>query len=301
MIIPSIKKYFNYIFIISFTMILFWFLYLDDHRKTHPYLSNNPNILNIAHRGGLGLSPENTIVSFQRAIKERADILELDIRSTSDSILVLLHDETVDRTTDGKGRISELTLKEAKKLNAGYWWTDDDSISFPFRTLNIKIPTFDEFLTNFKDHKLNIEIKQHDNFIAKKLCESIKENQIEDKVAIGSFNDEVLDEFRYHCPEVVTSPGRNEIRTFYGFSYIYLDKFYSPKSDIYQLPEFFGTTHVLTKRFVNGIKQKNIPIFVWTVNDPDEMQRFIDLGVKGIITDYPDRLSKILNTYNTSD
>ena len=301
MIIPSIKKYFNYIFIISFTMILFWFFYQNDHRKTHPYLSNNPNILNIAHRGGLGLSPENTIVSFQRAIKEKADILELDIRSTSDSILVLLHDETVDRTTDGKGRISELTLKEAKKLNAGFWWTENDSLSFPFRELNIKIPTFDEFLTNFKDYKLNIEIKQHDNFIAKKLCESIKENQIEDKVAIGSFNDEVLDEFRYHCPEVVTSPGRNEIRTFYGFSYLYLDKFYSPKSDIYQLPEFFGTTHVLTERFVNGIKQKNIPIFVWTVNDPDEMQRFISLGVKGIITDYPNRLSKVLNDYNSSN
>ena len=83
--------------------------------------------------------------------------------------------------------------------------------------------------------------------------------------------------------------------------YIYLDKFYSPKSDIYQLPEFFGTTHVLTKRFVDGIKHKNVPIFVWTVNDPDEMQRFIDLGVKGIITDYPDRLSKVLNNYNSSN
>lgn len=301
MITPFIQKYFKYIFIVSFTMILFWLLYQNDHRTTHPYLSNNPNILNIAHRGGLGLGPENTISTFNKALKMGADMLELDIRATSDSILVLLHDETVNRTTNGKGRISELTLKEAKKLNAGYWWTDDDSISFPFRLLNIKIPTFNEFLTNFKDHKLNIEIKQHDNFIAKNLCKSIKENNIQDNVIIGSFDDEVLDEFRYHCPNVATSPGRDEIRTFYGFSYVYLDKFYSPKSDIYQLPEFFGTTHVLTKRFVNGIKQKNIPIFVWTVNDPDEMQRFIDLGVKGIITDYPDRLSKILNTYNTSD
>ena len=123
-------------------MILFWYLYPNEYRDIHPYLSNNSNILNIAHRGGLGLSPENTIVSFQRAIKERADILELDIRSTSDSILVLLHDETVNRTTNGKGRISELTLKEAKRLNAGYRWTQNDSLSFPFRTLNIKIPTF---------------------------------------------------------------------------------------------------------------------------------------------------------------
>ena len=126
-------------------MILFWYFYQNEYRDIHPYLSNNPKILNIAHRGGLGLSPENTIASFQRAIKEGADILELDIRSTSDSILVLLHDETVNRTTNGKGRISELTLKEAKKLNAGYWWTDDDSISFPYRSLILKF----QHLMNF--------------------------------------------------------------------------------------------------------------------------------------------------------
>ena len=296
-----LKKFYLLVIILLLALTVFYFELNTQRTGNVRYLDNQKSILNIAHRGGLGLSPENTIISFQRAIEEGADILELDIRSTSDSILVLLHDETVDRTTNGKGKISELTLKEAKKLNAGYWWTENDSLSFPFRALNIKIPTFDEFLANFKDYKLNIEIKQHDKFIAKKLCDYLKENQIEDNVVIGSFNDEVLDEFRYHCPDVATSPGRDEIRTFYSFSYIYLNKFYYPKSDIYQLPEFFGTTHVLTKRFVNAIKQKNIPIFVWTVNDPDEMQRFIGLGVKGIITDYPDRLSKILNTYNTTD
>ena len=297
----SLKKYFLFTFFLSLALTFFYFR-LNEHKADNlRYIENQKIILNIAHRGGLGLSPENTIVSFQRAIKEGADILELDIRSTSDSILVLLHDETVDRTTDGKGRISELTLKEAKRLNAGYQWTADDSISFPFRTLNIKIPTFNEFLANFKDYKLNIEIKQHDNFIAKKLCESLKENQIGDNVVIGSFNDEVLDEFRYHCPDVATSPGRNEIRTFYGFSYVYLDRFYSPKSDIYQLPDFFGSTHVLTEKFVNAIKQKNIPIFVWTVNEPDEMKKFIEMGLDGIITDYPDRLSKVLNDYNSSN
>jgi len=301
MISPFFQKNYKYIFIISFIMILFLFLYQNKYKDIHPYLSNNPNVLNIAHRGGLGLSPENTLVSFQRAIKEGADILELDIRSSSDSILVLLHDETVDRTTNGKGRISELTLDEVKRLNAGYRWTANDSLSFPFRTLNIKIPTFNEFLTNFKDYKLNIEIKQHDKFIAKKLCESIKENQIQDNVVIGSFDDEVLDEFRYQCPDVATSPGRDEIRTFYGFSYVYLDKFYRPKSDIYQLPEFFRTTHVLTERLVDAAKQKNIPIFVWTVNDPDEMRRFIEMGLNGIITDYPDRLSKVLNEYKSSN
>ena len=296
----SLNKYFFFT-IILFSALIFFFHLTNQEVGSLRYIDNQNNVLNIAHRGGLGLSPENTIVSFQRAIKEGADILELDIRSTSDSILVLLHDETVDRTTNGKGRISELTLKEAKRLNAGYRWTKNDSLSFPFRTLNIKIPTFNEFLTNFKDYKLNIEIKQHDNFIAKKLCESIKENQIQANVVIGSFNDEVLDEFRFHCPDVATSPGRDEIRTFYGFSYVYLDKFYSPKSDVYQLPEFFRTTHVLTERLVNAAKQKNIPIFVWTVNDPDEMRRFIEMGLNGIITDYPDRLSKVLREYNNSN
>ena len=296
-----LKKYFLFTIILFSVLTFFYFHLTNQEVGSIRYIDNQNNVLNIAHRGGLGLSPENTIVSFQRAIKEGADILELDIRSTSDSMLVLLHDETVDRTTNGKGRISDLTLKEAKTLNAGYWWTENDSLSFPFRTLNIKIPTFNEFLTNFKDYKLNIEIKQHDKFIAKKLCESIKENQIQDNVVIGSFDDEVLDEFRYQCPDVATSPGRDEISTFYGFSYVYLDKFYRPKSDIYQLPEFFRTTHVLTERLVDAAKQKNIPIFVWTVNDPDEMRRFIEMGLNGIITDYPDRLSKVLNEYKSSN
>ena len=296
-----LKKYFLFTFILFSVLTFFYFHLTNQEVGSIRYIDNQNNVLNIAHRGGLGLSPENNIVSFQRAIKEGADILELDIRSTTDSMLVLLHDETVDRTTNGKGRISDLTLKEAKTLNAGYWWTENDSLSFPFRTLNIKIPTFYEFLTNFKDYKLNIEIKQNDKFIAKKLCESIKENQIQDNVVIGSFDDEVLDEFRYHCPDVATSPGRDEIRTFYGFSYVYLDKFYRPKSDIYQLPEFFRTTHVLTERFVDAAKQKNIPIFVWTVNEPDEMRRFIEMGLNGIITDYPDRLTKVLDKQRESN
>ena len=127
-----LKKYFLFTFILFSVLTFFYFHLTNQEVGSIRYIDNQNNVLNIAHRGGLGLSPENTIVSFQRAIKEGADILELDIRSTSDSMLVLLHDETVDRTTNGKGKISELTLKEAKTLNAGYRWTENDSLSFPF-------------------------------------------------------------------------------------------------------------------------------------------------------------------------
>ena len=279
----------------SLTIILLAYsLYEEKKNSNHPFYTSEGQVLNISHRGAMGLAPENTILAFRKAVDSGSDILELDIRATSDSALVLLHDSTVDRTTDGNGEISKLKLKQVKELNAGFNWTHDDSLTFPYRALNLSIPTLEEFLMNFRDTRLNIEIKQHDLFVAIELCDILVRNNIESSVVVASFSSDIIEEFRRNCPEILTSPGMDEIKLLYGLNYIGMDKFYHPKSDIYQLPEYFKETHVLTKRLIESLKRKNIPIFVWTVNDTSEMRRFIELGVDGIISDFPERLSKVL-------
>lgn len=288
------------LFFLILLISIFYILINKDYRKVHPYINQTTKTLNIAHRGGLGLSPENTIFSFNKAVASGADILEMDIHSTSDSILVLLHDNKLNRTTNGKGYVWDFTIESIKELNAGFYWTKDDSITFPFRESGIEIPTLEEVFINFKDYKLNIEIKHHEAHVAKNLCHLIQKYDMQSNVLVGSFNDKILLEFRKDCPSVATSSARDETKLFYGLNYLYLDYFYSPNLDIFQLPEYFRDTYVLSENFIKSSQNKNIPIFVWTINDSNEMKRFIDLGINGIITDYPDRLSEVLKTYNSN-
>ena len=285
--------------IISTFILLILFLrcniLLIKNTGLHPYLNQVPKIMNIANAGGKGLGPENTIITLNYAVKAGADILEFDIHSTSDSVLVLLHDQKVNRTTNGYGYVWEYTLQELKQLDAGYYWTDDDSLNYPYRDMGITIPSLKEVLNIYNGIRLNIEIKQDGAWIIQNLCNLIKEYKIEDKVLIGSFIDGVLNEFRAECPEVATSAGRDESMLYYRLNSFHLGWLYSPSIDVFEIPEFYKKTHVINEQLITGLHKKNIPIYVWKVNEKEDMKRFIKLGVDGIITDYPDRLAGILN------
>ena len=283
------------IFTILFLVVIFNFYFINERNIEVPFfLNQKAKIENIAHRGGIGLGPENTIITFKKAIEVGADILEMDIHSTSDSILVLLHDHKVNRTTNGNGYVWDYNYKKLKHLNAGYYWTNDDSITFPFRKLKIKIPALEEIFAIFNNFRLNIEIKQNESNIPHILCNMIYKYEMQNNVLIGSFIDEILNNFREECPNIATSSGINETKLFYGLNYLYLDFLYSPSLDVFEVPEYFKNTQVLTEKFIKGSHNKNIPIYVRTINEVNEMKRLIQLGVDGIITDYPDKLSKIL-------
>ena len=261
----------------------------------HPFLIQVPKIMNIAHAGGKGLGPENTLITLHNAVQVGADILEIDIHSTADSVLVLLHDHKVNRTTNGHGYVWNFTLEKLSQLDAGYYWTEDDSLTFPFRDLGITIPSLQEVFIAFFDHRLNIEIKQDEPQIIKNLCRIIKKYEMVHRVLIGSFIDGVLNEFRAECPEVATSAGRDESMLYYRLNSFHLGWLYSPSIDVFEIPEFYKKTPVINEQLITGLHKKNIPIYVWTVNEKEDMKRFIKLGVDGIITDYPDRLAGILN------
>lgn len=255
----------------------------------------NPRPLVFAHRGGGGLFPENTLEAFKYSAEMGVDVLELDVHSTSDGKLVVLHDFTVDRTTDGGGNVNSLTLEQLKKLDAGYKFTTDDGQTFPFRGKGITIPTLEEVFAAFPAMTFNIEPKQQTPSITKSLCRILRERNATAKTIVGSFRQEVLDEFRGECAEVATSASPSEVSKFLAMYKTGLGESYTPPMQALQVPENVGYVNVVTKDFVETAHKLNLKVHVWTINQPEDMQRLLEMGVDGIMTDYPDRLLKLLD------
>lgn len=269
--------------------------WLSVPRLSHPFFENKPDVLVIAHQGGNGLWPSNTIYAFERATEMGVDVLEMDIHRTSDGVLVLSHDETVDRLTDGSGLIKEMTFAELQELDAAYDWSEDDhGAAFPFRGQGIQMPSLHEVLMAFPDMPMNIEMKQAEPSIVVEFCDLIRAHGKQEDVLVASFHPDTMREFRSYCTEVATSGTEEEIRPYYVLNRLFLDAVYRPPAEAFQVPEYSGDLHVVTRRFVQGTRKHNVDVHVWTVDETADMQRLLDLGVDGIITDRPDRLLNLL-------
>jgi len=248
----------------------------------------------IAHRGGAGLWPENTLHAFERAAELGADVIETDVRATADGELVLFHDETVNRTTDGAGRVRQLTLFELKRLDAGYRWSPDGGQSFPQRGRGLTVPTLREVFTALPSMRFNIEPKQTEPSIAAPLCRLIREQGMTTRVMVAAFRSAAVEQFRRECPEVATSAGTAEVAGFLTLQRTGLAGSYGPAMQALQVPERAGALHVLSAEFVAAAHARNLRVHAWTVNNEDDMRRLLALGVDGVMTDYPDRLLKVL-------
>ncbi len=259
------------------------------------FAQQKKHTLVFAHRGGRGIAPENTLAAFQKSFDLGVDVLELDIHATKDGELVVMHDQTVDRTTDGKGSIADKTLAEIKILDAGFSWTNDDGKTFPFRGRDVRVPTLREIFEKFPETIINIEPKYEKPSPVKPLCDLINEFKRPDKVIVGSFNDAILEDFRTHCTGVATSASPSEASGFLARYEVGLDDNYTPKMQALQVPPRFGKLEIVTKRYVEAAHEKNLKVHVWTINEPAEMEHLINLGVDGIMTDYPNILLKLIN------
>lgn len=262
---------------------------------THPYFADLPRrVLVIAHRGGAGLWPENTLYAFERAAEMGVDVLELDVHTTADGVLVVMHDSTVERTTDGAGAIRQMTLAELQRLDAGYRWTPDAGQTFPLRGKGLRVPTLAEVFDASPRVRFNIEPKQQEPSLTPALCQMIRERGLTNRVLIGSFTSGVLEEFRRDCAEVATSASTSEVATFMALNTAHVGGAQQLAAKALQVPEYAGGVHVLTKNFIDAAHARNLQVHAWTINQPEHMQRIIALGVDGIMTDYPDRLLTVL-------
>jgi glycerophosphoryl diester phosphodiesterase len=251
----------------------------------------------IAHQGGDGVWPGDTMYAFEKAVEIGADVLEMDAHITKDGEIVLMHDEAVDRTTDGTGLIEDLTLAEIKQLDAAYKWSNDAGKTFPFRGQRIRAPTLNELFEKFPNIRYVIEIKLTKNPIDKPFCNLIRAHNMQDKVIVASFHDVAMKMFRETCPEVATSASRTEVRNFVLLGKVFLSGLVVPRYQSIQPPynpsESLGIT-IMTERFLREAHAKNIKVEPWTVNDPELMKQYIEWGVDGIITDRPDLMVEIL-------
>ena len=296
---PPMKKLPKPIRILLVLTVLFFILYevkclLSEPVADHPYF--NPNhFWVIAHRGGRSLGPESTLYTFRRAVEIGVDVLELDVQITKDGQLVILHDGTVDRTTNATGQVRNYSLAELKKLDAAYRWTPGNGRTYPLRNQQIKIPTLNEVFETFPETRINIEIKDAESDLIPSLCRSIRDFHMTEKVMVASFDAGALKRFRGICPEVATSAGSTEAILFYSLQKMYMEASYSPDAQALQVPEYLGDLQVVNRRFLEAAHARNMRVHVWTVNDIASMKRLLKLGVDGIMTDYPDRLMKLLN------
>lgn len=248
----------------------------------------------MAHRGGEGRWPSNTLHAFQQAQKLNADVLEMDLRTTADGVLVIRHDPTVDSTTDGRGPIRDYSLSELKKLDAGFTWTEDSGKTFPFRSKGITIPTLEEIFRAFPDTQLNLDIKEKEARIVRLFLEMLNDFGRHDTIVVGSFHDDQLGLFRSLCPRTRTAAGIRETRTFYLLNRIHQDRLYRPPAYAFQVPEYAGRLHLVTPAFIQSAHKHSLQVHVWTVNEVPDMQRLIKWGADGIMTDFPDLLAEVL-------
>ncbi len=256
---------------------------------------DNSRPLVFAHRGGGGLYPENTLEAFKYSAQMGVDVLELDVHSTSDGALVVIHDATLDRTTNGVGRINQMTLAELKKLDAGFKFTPDGGQTFPFRGKGVTIPTLQEIFDALPEKTFNVEPKQAEPSITTPLCEIIRDRKMTAKIIVGSFRQQAIDEFRAQCTEVATAATPAEVRDFLALYKVGLGETYRPPMQVLQIPERLGALQIVSKDFVETAAKLNLKVHVWTINEPADMQRLIEMRVDGIMTDYPDRLLKLLS------
>lgn len=261
----------------------------------HPYYASDLNYpLVIAHQGGDGLWPGDTLYAFEQAAALDVDVLEMDLHITKDGVLVINHDETVDRTTEGSGTIEDMNLTEIKALDAGYDWTNDEGSTYPYRGMGITVPTLDEVFQTFAGYHMNIEIKTTEASMAVPFCDTIRAHNMQGKVLVASFLDERMQEFRQVCPEVATSSARQETTVFVILSKAFLGRFYSPRFYSLQVPEESSGITVMTAQFVRAAHERNLHVEPWTIDDPVQMKLYIDWGVDGLITDRPDLMLKLL-------
>jgi len=249
----------------------------------------------IAHRGGAGIFPENTLPAFLGSAGLGADILELDVRRTADGFLVVIHDETVDRTTDGSGPVAGFTLEELKELDAGYRFRPPNSTGkFPHRGRGLTVPTLHEVFTALPAKHLIVEVKEDDPAAADAVVALVREFGREGTTLAASFHRRVLLRFRELAPELATHATRGEVLRFLPAAWLGLEGLFSPVYGAFLVPPREGAVPLTTRRFIQAAKNRNIFTAAWTVNDPAEMRRLLEKGIGGLITDRPDLARELI-------
>lgn len=237
----------------------------------------------IAHRGNSAHAPENTIESFAQAVSLGADALELDVRLSADGVAVVIHDATVDRTTDSQGAVSAMTLAELRALDAGARWTRDGGRSFPYRGRAIRIPMLEEVLRAFPDMPLVIEVKTAD--VAGETRRVLEAFGAAGRVVVGSFLAAAMRPF--HDSPIPFGASREDVARLVPLAWAGLRPARLPYR-LLSVPLRHGALPLPVVRMARSVRRAGCVTHVWVVNEPALARRLWRGGVAGIVTDDPE-------------
>lgn len=296
---PKLKRstWIVVVVIISIFFVILLTNLLASPVEDHPFYTQfetYPLVIAHADDTGLGIAPGDTLVFLERAAEFGVDILEMNVHLTADGHVVLMHDETVDDTTNGSGKVSDMTLDEIKSLEVGVNWTQDSGVTYPYRGASVRVPTLEEVFTEVPDHPMNIEIKADSEELAIALCRLIDSYSMTNRVLVASSRDVAMRKFREVCPLVATSANRSEVTQAVLLGYAFLQNPVQPAYQAFQVPEQGSGITIMRPAFVQSAQRRNLQVHVWTIDDREEMQRYIDMGVDGILTNKLELLMEIL-------
>jgi glycerophosphoryl diester phosphodiesterase len=239
-----------------------------------------------AHRGGAALAPENTLAAFDRGMAAGADGLELDVHLSADSELVVLHDSLLDRTTNATGPVARRTAAELARVDAGWHFTDVEGRT-PFRGQGVGVPRLRDVLCRHAGVRVIIEMKVDSPEMGRALAGLVREMGAADRVCAAGAGSRCVGAARAALPEMASSATVSDVRWALYAYWIGWAVRNVPYGG-YQIPEQAGRTTVVSPRFIRLAHRFNLPVQVWTVDEAADMDRLLDWGVDGLITNRPD-------------
>jgi glycerophosphoryl diester phosphodiesterase len=268
-----------------------------SRRGAQDYLTPTPKDwpVNFAHRGGADIAPENTLEGFREGLRVGGGVLELDVHTTADGHVVVMHDPAVDRTTEGTGAVREMTLAEIKRLDAGYQFTRDGGGTFPYRGQGIRVPTLEEVYDEFAEVPINVEIKGERPGIEQAVWRIIEAAGAGERTLVVSESTPTIRRFRGASGgRVATASSSVELITFYLLTRLGLGGLFKPRYQALQGPETYHGLRIVTPGFIRAAHARGLRVDVWTIDTEADMRRLLGYGVDGIMTDRPDVLAKLL-------
>ncbi|MGE5361727.1 MAG: glycerophosphodiester phosphodiesterase [Bacteroidales bacterium] len=262
----------------------------------HPFLDAARPLV-FAHRGGSALAPENTLAAFDNGLALGADGLELDVHLSHDGRVVVHHDPSLDRTTNGAGPLSAMTAAALGQLDAGCRFPGAGD--FPYKGRGFSVPTLRTVLERYRGVRIIIEMKGRREDLARETLAEVRRAQALDTVCFAGAEVRLLQVVRSLEPQAATSAGRAEIRwalyrSWAGWSPGRRSSAVRRLAGVgsgylvFQVPEKAGSIRVVSPRFVRAAHSVGVPVQVWTVDQESDMRRLLGWSIDGIITDRPD-------------
>lgn len=241
-----------------------------------------PHPIAFAHRGGAGEHPENTLPAFAAAVAMGYRYVETDVHLTSDGVVMAFHDDVLDRVTDRVGPIAELTAEEVEAADAGFAFSADGGHSFPHRGRGVHVPRLNALLDAWPGVRVNIDPKS--DAVVEPLVEVLRRHEAFDRVCVGSFSDARIARVRaLSGNRVCTSMGPRA--TTVAWALCRTGRIPRQGADCLQIPLSTRGIRLVTPALLRAAHRSGLPVHVWTIDDEAEMERLLDMGVDGIMSD----------------